>query len=396
LDLCDSDGDVEFRAGLRDWLDDHIPLEWRRPGFWAKVPEHESFLLRREWEASKAKAGWSGVDWPAEYGGRGGTPTQKAIHDEEMGRARAPASVNRPGVVFLAPTVMKIGTEEQKRRIITATLHNEIIWCQGFSEPDAGSDLAALRTRATDDGDAWILNGQKVWTSYGHRADRMFCLARTSPSPSQKPHRGLTMLLFDMSLPGIEVRPIRQLSGSLDFCEVFFTDVRVPKGNVLGEVGEGWNVAMLLLSFERSSAVEKYAQFRPELDDLVQLARGTYRDGSLASSDRLFRQRIGQLVIDLELLYLHALHVLTKVERGEALGAESSVTKLQWSETHQDMGELFADLSGLASMIGEPAAALGISARQQQYLWSRAETIYGGSSQVQRNIIAERLLNLPR
>lgn len=394
MDLSDRESDVEFRAGLRDWLDDHIPLEWRRPGFWARVPEDESFLLRREWEASKAMAGWSGVDWPVAYGGRGGTPTQKAIHDEEMGRVRAPASVNRPGVVFLAPTVMAIGTEEQKRGIITATLHNDIIWCQGFSEPNAGSDLAALATRATDDGDAWILNGQKVWTSYGHRADRMFCLARTSTS--QKPHAGLTMLLFDMSLDGIEVRPIRQLSGSLDFCEVFFTDVRVPKASVLGEVGNGWNVAMLLLSFERSSAVEKYAQFRPELDDLVHMARTTYRDGTLAASDRIFRQRIGQLVIDLELLYLHALHVLTKVERGEALGAESSVTKLHWSETHQDMGELFADLSGLGSMVGEPAAALGISARQQQYLWSRAETIYGGSSQVQRNIIAERLLNLPR
>lgn len=394
MDLSDRESDLEFRSALRDWLEDHIPLEWRSPGFWARVPEDESFLLRREWEASKAMAGWSGVDWPVEYGGRGGTPTQKAIHDEEMGRVRAPASVNRPGVVFLAPTVMAIGTEGQKRGIITATLHNDIIWCQGFSEPNAGSDLAALATRATDDGDAWILNGQKVWTSYGHRADRMFCLARTSAS--QKPHGGLTMLLFDMSLDGIEVRPIRQLSGSLDFCEVFFTDVRVPKASVLGEVGNGWNVAMLLLSFERSSAVEKYAQFRPELDDLVQMARTTYRDGTLASSDRIFRQRIGQLVIDLELLYLHALHVLTKVERGEALGAESSVTKLHWSETHQDMGELFADLSGLGSMVGEPSAALGISARQQQYLWSRAETIYGGSSQVQRNIIAERLLNLPR
>jgi alkylation response protein AidB-like acyl-CoA dehydrogenase len=395
LDLRDSEGDAEFRAGLRDWLEDHVPLEWRPPGFWARVPEAESFRLRREWEASKAEAGWSGVDWPTEYGGRGGTPTQKAIHDEEMGRVRAPASVNRPGVVFLAPTVMAIGTEEQKRRIIKATLHNEIIWCQGFSEPDAGSDLAALRTRATDDGDYWVLNGQKVWTSYGHRADRMFCLARTSSS-AEKPHRGLTMLLFDMSLDGIEVRPIRQLSGSLDFCEVFFTDVRVPKASVLGEVGDGWNAAMLLLSFERSSAVEKYAELRPEHDDLVSKARTTYRDGTLAASDRLFRQRIGQLVIDLELLYLHALHVLTKVERGDVLGAESSVTKLQWSETHQDMGELFADLSGLGSMVGDPATALGISFAQQRYLWSRAETLYGGSSQVQRNIIAERLLNLPR
>lgn len=395
MDLRDSEDDAEFRAGLRDWLEDHVPLEWRPPGFWAHMPEAESFRLRREWEASKAEAGWSGVDWPTEYGGRGGTPTQKAIHDEEMGRVRAPASVNRPGVVFLAPTVMAIGTEEQKRRIIKATLHNEIIWCQGFSEPDAGSDLAALRTRATDDGDYWVLNGQKVWTSYGHRADRMFCLARTSSS-AEKPHRGLTMLVFDMSLDGIEVRPIRQLSGSLDFCEVFFTDVRVPKASVLGEVGDGWNAAMLLLSFERSSAVEKYAEFRPELDDLVSMARTTYRDGALAASDRVFRQRIGQLVIDLELLYLHALHVLTKVERGDVLGAESSVTKLQWSETHQDMGELFADLSGLGSMVGDPATALGISFAQQRYLWSRAETLYGGSSQVQRNIIAERLLNLPR
>lgn len=395
MDIRDREADAEFRGRLREWLETNLPQEWRRPEFWSRVSEDESFDLRRGWEAQKAQAGWSGIDWPREYGGYGGTPVQKAIHDEELGRVRAPASVNRPGLVFFAPTVMAIGTEEQKRDLVRPILMTEVMWCQGFSEPEAGSDLAGLRTSAEDDGDHWVLNGQKIWTSNARYADKMFCLARTSRE--DKPHRGISMLLFDMDLPGIDVRPIRQISGGRDFGEVFFTDVRVPKDSVLGPVGDGWNVAMLLLSFERgSSAVEKYAEFRPELEDLVRLAGTLPKEGAVAANDPVVRQRIAQLVIEMEALRLHGLHVLTRVEEGHDLGPESSVTKLQWSETHQDMYELYTDLVGGDSVIGDVTTTLRIRSMQQRWFWSLAETIYGGSSQVQRNIVAERILGLPR
>jgi alkylation response protein AidB-like acyl-CoA dehydrogenase len=290
---------------------------------------------------------------------------------------------------------MAIGTDDQKRAMIGPILSGDVIWCQGFSEPGAGSDLAALKTRAVDNGDAWIVNGQKVWTSNARYADKMFCLARTSTE--DRPHRGITMLLIDMNSPGVEVRPLKQISGALDFGEVFLTDVRVPKVSVVGQVGDGWNVAMLLLSYERgSSAVEKYHQFRPELDDLVQLAKTTIRGEEAAASDPLVRQRIAQSYIELEVLRLHSLHVLTKVQRNEDLGPESSITKLQWSETHQDLYEVAVDVLGEASLLGDESATLGLTPIQHRYLWSRAGTIYGGSSQVQRNIIAERVLGLPR
>ena len=395
MDLTYSPEEQQFRREFRDWLDANLPAEWRRKDHWARLTEDESFRRRRAWEAAKAAAGWSGIDWPKEYGGYGGTAVQKAIHDEEIGLARAPASVNRLGSVFLAPTVMAIGTEEQKREMIPPILSCDVIWCQGFSEPDAGSDLAGVRTRASDEGDHWLLNGQKVWTSNAAYGDKMFCLARTSPD--ERRQKGLTMLLFDMDLPGVEVRPITEMSGAADFGEVFFTDVRVPKDGVLGEVGQGWSVAMLLLSFERgSSAVEKYHEFRPEFAELLELARSPLRSTGAARHTPVLRQRIAQVYIELELLRLHSLHVLTKVEQGADLGAESSLTKLQWSETHQDMCEVAMDLLGDESQVGSTETRLRMSPLQQTYIRSRSETIYGGSSQVQRNIVAERILGLPR
>jgi alkylation response protein AidB-like acyl-CoA dehydrogenase len=395
MDLTYTDAEDLFRRDFRSWLDANLPQEWRSKEYWARLTEDDSFAQRRAFEAGKAKAGWSGIDWPREYGGYGGTPVQKAIHDEEMGLARAPASVNRLGLVFLAPTIMAIGTEQQKRDLIPSILSCDVIWCQGFSEPGAGSDLAAISTRATDEGDHWLLNGQKVWTSNARFGDKMFCLARTSREESRQ--RGLTMLLFEMDLPGVEVRPITEMSGAQDFGEVFFTDVRVPKDGVLGEIGQGWSVAMLLLSFERgSSAVEKYHEFRPEFEDLLALARSPFTPGGAPRHDAVSRQRIAHVYAELELLRLHSLYVLTKVEQGVDLGVESSLTKLQWSETHQDMWEVAMDLLGEESQVGSSETRLGVTPFQQAYLRSRAETIYGGSSQVQRNIIAERILNLPR
>ena len=394
MDLRYTEADEHFRTELRAWLDQSVPAAWRAPGYWSAVPAEEGFERRRAWEADKAAAGFSGIDWPVEFGGRGGTPAQKAIHDEELARIGAPTTVNALGLAFLAPTVMKIGTDEQKRQIIGPLLRNEVIWCQGFSEPDAGSDLAAIRTRGVREGDAYVVNGQKIWTSNALHADRMFALVRTHPG--ERKHQGLSMLLIDLHSPGVEVRPLRQLSGALDFGEVFLTDVRVPADAVLGSPGEGWAVAMLLLSFERgSSAMGQYTAFRRELDQVIELARRTERGGRPAIEDPSVRQRIAKLHTELELLRLHSLHVLTQVEKGRALGATSSLTKLQWSQTHQDLGDLFTEVAGADHQLtdGTDAAAYGL---QRAFLWSRSETIWGGSSEIQRGIVAEQLLGLPR
>jgi alkylation response protein AidB-like acyl-CoA dehydrogenase len=293
---------------------------------------------------------------------------------------------------------MAIGTEEQKREIIGPLLRNEVMWCQGFSEPGAGSDLAALSTRAVQVGDEFVINGQKVWTSRAIHADRMFALVRTSDEG--KKHRGITMVLLDMHQPGVEVRPLKTMTGKAHFCEVFFTDARVPVDQVLGEVGGGWGVAMLLLSFERgSSAMGQYTTFRRELDEIIAVARRPGPGGRAAAQDPVIRQKIAQQVIELELLKLHSLHVLTKVERGEELGFESSMTKLQWSETHQDIGELAADVhgpDGLTVRSTDGSTGQELFPWQESALWSRSETIWGGSSQVQRNIVAEHVLGLPR
>jgi len=396
MDLSYSPADEAFRADFRSWLADNLPTEWRHPGFWREIDADEAFGMRRAWEAGKAEAGFAGIQWPVEYGGRGGTPAQRAIYDEEMAAHRAPSTVNSLGLTFLAPTVMVLGTDEQKRAIIKPLLHNDVIWCQGFSEPNAGSDLAAVQLRAEADGEDYLLNGQKIWTSNALHADKMFALVRTSVE--DKRHRGITMLLVDLKdaaggyVPGVDVRPLKQMSGALDFGEVFFTDVRVPRANVLGDEGGGWDVAMLLLSFERgASAMGQYAAFRRELEDIVEVARALGRD-----DDPLLRQRIAAQVIELEALKYHSLSILTQVEQGNELGAASSITKLQWSETHQDIGELFTDVAGLSHQIARPRPDLDLRALQQSFMWSRSETIWGGSSQVQRTIVAERVLGLPR
>lgn len=391
MDLSFSDADEQFRSELRGWLDTSLPPDWRDGSVFGGKTDDEAFDLRRGWEADKAKAGWAGIAWPTEYGGRGGTPTQKAIYDEELARAKAPHTVNPLGLTFLAPTVMVYGTEEQKKQIIRPLLFNEVIWCQGFSEPGAGSDLAALSTRAEDHGDHWLVNGQKVWTTNAVHGDMIFALCRTNPDASR--HAGISMLLIDMHAEGVEARPLQQMTGAKEFGEVFFTDVRVPKENVLGPVDKGWEVAMVLLSFERgSSALGQYTSFRGELDDITRYAANRQRFGAPAIDDPVLRQKLASSLVELELLRLHSLSILTKVEQGVELGAESSVTKLQWSETHQDLGEVFLDV---AELEGQEVHG-GLSPLQDAALWSRSETIWGGSSQVQRNVVAERVLGLPR
>jgi alkylation response protein AidB-like acyl-CoA dehydrogenase len=390
VDLTYPPAAEEFRAELRAWLAANIPAAWAAPGFWGSLGEDEAFELRRDWERRKALAGFGGIDWPVEYGGRGGTPAMAAIADEELVRARAPRSVNTVGLTFLVPTVMAVGTPEQKAEIIGPMLRNEVIWCQGFSEPEAGSDLASLRTRAEPDGDTLVVNGQKVWTTFAGQGDRIFALVRTEAGSSR--HRGLSLLLVDMHAPGVEVRPIRQLSGVSEFGEVFFTDVRVPARDCLGGLGNGWATAMLLLSFERGgSAIGQYTAFRRAYDQIVEVARALGRD-----DDPVLRERLAMRLVEIECLRYHALHVLTEVERGNDLGAASSVTKLQWSAAYQGLFETFDEVLGPDAALTRPLPDLDLTDLRRESFWTRSVTIWGGSSQVQRSIVAERVLGLPR
>jgi alkylation response protein AidB-like acyl-CoA dehydrogenase len=299
--------------------------------------------------------------------------------------------VNLLGLTLLAPTVMAFGTQRQKEEILRPILFNDIIWCQGFSEPEAGSDLAGLACRAEDHGDHWLVNGQKTWTTNVTYADRMFALCRTDPSSRR--HAGISMILIDLHSDGVEVRPIAQLTGESGFGEVFFTDVAVPKEAVLGPPNEGWRVAMALLSSERGgSALGRYASFRVELEEIACLASGRERFGVSAELDPVLRQKFGALFAELELLRLHALHLLTQVELGADIDAEASVTKLQWSELHRDIGDLLFDVAELdGQLVGGELSRL-----QETALRARSGTIWGGTSQIQRNLVAERILGLPR
>jgi len=398
VDLTHTSAEEEFRDELRAYLAKSIPAQWREPGFWGGLGSDEAFALRRDWERDKALAGFAGIAWPVEYGGRGGTPGMKAIYDEEMARARAPESANGLGLAFLAPTVMLLGTDEQKKEIIGPLVRNEVIWCQGFSEPGAGSDLAALRTSAVQEGDEFVVNGQKVWTTQAMHGDKIFALVRTGEGASR--HDGISMLLMDMHQPGVEARPLKQMSGESEFGEVFFTDARVPVTDVLGGVGNGWRTAMLLLSFERgASAIGQYTSFRRMLDSIVDVAREIPRDGATAAQDPVLRQELARQLVELECLRYHSFHILSEVEKGHDLGFEASMTKLQWSETFQDMWEVFDDVLGPQATVRRPLRGqpeFDLTAMQTMAMWSRSVTIWGGSSQVQRNIVAERVLGLPR
>ncbi|MFP5023237.1 acyl-CoA dehydrogenase family protein [Pseudonocardia phyllosphaerae] len=390
MDLTFTPAEEEFRADLRAWLTANIPEEWTRPGFWESLDDDESFRLRRDWERDKADAGFAGIQWPVEYGGRGGTPGMKAIYDEEMVRARAPRTVNPLGLTFLAPTVMAIGTDAQKKDIIRPMLRNEVIWCQGFSEPGAGSDLAALSTKGVRDGDDFVVNGQKVWTTNAVHGDKIFTLVRTEPGTAK--HRGISMLLIDMDQPGVTARPLKQMSGASEFGEVFFDDARVPATDCLGEIGDGWRTAMLLLSFERgASGISQYTEFRRQYDEIAEVAKKLGRD-----TDPVIRGELARVLTELECLKLHSMHVLTQVEQGRDLGFEASMTKLQWSEAFQDLWEVYDQILGEYATLDTLPDGTDLQPLHAQAMWSRSVTIWGGSSQVQRNITAERVLGLPR
>ncbi len=382
--------DEEFRGRLRQWLTEN--LTGRFAGLrCAGGPgrEHEAHAERVAWNRHLAAAGWTCLGWPAEYGGQGATFPQQVIFHEEYARSGAPARVGYLGEELLGPTLIALGTPEQRQRFLPPIAAAAELWCQGYSEPGAGSDLAAVSTTAVLDGDEWVITGQKVWTSLAQVADWCFVLARTEPGSRRS--QGLSYLLVPMRQAAITVRPIRQLTGTAEFNEVFFDGARTERGLVVGEAGDGWQVAQATLAIERGVAtLGQQVGFRRELDALVDLARG-----GPAAADPVLRDKIVRAWIGLEVMQAYALGTLENAGAAGASGAAASVTKLLWSRWHKGLGELAMEVLGASSMVAR-GAPYDLDDWQRLFLFSRADTIYGGSDEIQLNIIAERALGLPR
>jgi alkylation response protein AidB-like acyl-CoA dehydrogenase len=384
MDFRFSAADEAFRAEFRAWLAANLVGEFAElGGRGGPGGEHEGFEVRLAWERRLAAGGWTCVGWPAEYGGRGASLSQQVAFHEEYVRANAPVRVGHIGENLLGPTLIAFGTQEQQSRFLPPIVRGEQLWCQGYSEPNAGSDLAGVRTRAVLDGDDWVITGQKVWTSLAHVADWCFVLARTDPGSAR--HHGLTYLLCPMRQPGVDVRPIRQLTGTSEFNEVFFDGARTASGNVVGVPGDGWRVAMGTLSFERGVAtLGQQIAFSRELARIVDVARA---NGAIA--DPVLRDRLTGAWVGLQVMRCHALRTLGTEGHG------ASVTKLYWSTWHQRLGELAMEVLGADGTVaaGWPYE---LDDGQRLFLFTRADTIYGGSNEIQRNVIAERILGLPR
>jgi len=389
MDLRFSPEDEQYRQKLRAWLEAHVPKE-------APPKDQDAeFAYRRAWQRELYAGGLVGINWPKEYGGQGATLIQQAIYAQEMARARAPQPANGLGISIVGPALMHHGTEEQKKRFIPKILNADEIWCQGFSEPNSGSDLASLQTKAVLDGDDFVVNGQKIWTSMGQYADWCILLVRTDPSAPK--HRGISFLLVDMQSPGITVRPLKQITGNSEFNETFFDNVRVPKQNLVGELNEGWRVAMTTLTYERGiSSLATQVRIKQQLDTMVEYARTTRRNGHTLSQDPVFRQSLATAYIRVEIMVLNLYRGITSRMRGQPPGPEASLDKLYWSEMDKWMQELGMELQGPYSQLMHDSKHAIPGDWQYSFLRSRAGTIYSGTSEIQKNIIGERVLGLPR
>jgi len=377
MDLTFSEPELAFRDELRAWFADHDA------GHEPDGDEDAHYAWRRDFQRELADGGWAAVHWPTEYGGRGATLTQSAIFFEELGRSGAPLPANVLGLLLAGPTIMTWGTPEQKDRYLTPILTAEEVWCQGFSEPDAGSDLASLKTRAVKDGDDWVITGQKVWTSAAQYSKWCMLVARTDSEAAK--HKGLTYFLMDMEQEAVQVRPLRQITGESEFNELFIDGARIPGENVLGGVGNGWKVALTTLMNERSGlGFFLQIRLRQLLDRLIEeaAARGLLDDPVIAD-------RLGELHLKAEVLRLTALRGLTAIEKYGQPGPEGSLTKWMWSETNQQMAQFAADLLG-------PSALVAGSPWAYELLRARGNSIEGGTTEVLKNIVAERVLGLPK
>ena len=394
MDFRDTPEEAAFREQLRTWLAENIPEGWGQPGH--EEPQGAARLKWfRDWSGKLYEAGFVGLTWPKAYGGYEQPITHQVIALEEFARSGAPEHMNVIGVGMAGPTIIAHGTEEQKQRFVKRILTCEDIWCQGFSEPGSGSDLASLSTRAVKDGGEWVINGQKVWSSFAHAAD--FCILVTRTDPDAPRHQGLTYFLLDMKLPGVEVRPLKQITGDSEFNEIFFSDVRVPDSAVIGGEGNGWNVAITTLMNERSSlGVALTVRMEVALRRLVELARSTKRNGATAADDPVIRDKIGELWSELQALRFTNYRSFSKFLQTGMPGPEGSTAKLVWSEGNQRLTKLALEIEGPYAMLsgGEHAVEDGYWQRWQ--LRSRGNTIEGGTSEILRNIIAERVLGLPK
>ncbi|MGY5205027.1 acyl-CoA dehydrogenase family protein [Nocardia gipuzkoensis] len=379
--------DERFAADVREWLEENLNGEFRElRGLGGPGREHEAFDERLAWDRHLAAAGWTCLGWPKEYGGRAATVRQQVIFHEEYAKANAPARVSHVGEELLGPTLLAFGTRAQKDRFLPGIRNVSELWCQGYSEPGAGSDLAAITTAAHLDGDEWSINGQKIWTSLAHVADWCFVVARTERGSAR--HKGLSYLLVPMKQPGIDVRPIIQLTGTSEFNEVFFDNARTAADLVVGEPGDGWRIAMGTLTFERGiSTLGQQIRFARELADIEALARRTG-----AADDPLIADRIDRAWVGLRVLRAHAMCTMEGAGVDDGAG-QASVGKLLWANWHRGLGELAMAVLGARGLV---AGEDDLNEWQRLYLFTRADTIYGGSNEVQRNIIAERVLGLPR
>jgi len=376
-----------FRTEFRAWLDANVTDELRAIGQSLSAERDSAELaVRLAFNRALADARYAAIAWPEEYGGRGAGVMEQVVWAEEMDRAEAPGPINVLGIPNVAPAIMTYGTEEQKHALLPPMLRGDDIWCQGFSEPDAGSDLASLRTSAVRDGDDWIVTGQKIWTTLGHLASWCELLVRSDPDVPK--HKGITCLLVDMMLPGITVRPLVTITGAHEFNEVFFDEVRVPVASTLGPVNEGWRVAMTTLSHERGGVAKLHLGTRRKVQRLFELARGTpVGDGRMAADDPVLRQELARVYLEAELLKLVSDRAISGELHGRTLGPESSIAKLVWSETEQHLADVAAAVLG-------PDAGSGPWGTDR--VGVRSHTIAGGTTQVNKNIIAQRVLGLPR
>jgi alkylation response protein AidB-like acyl-CoA dehydrogenase len=395
----------EFRQEIRTWLETNLPKGWGQPGFEMSAEERKAF--NETWPSKLFEGGWICATWPTEYGGKGLTTMQGVVLSEEFARMKAPLRADFFGDTLVGPTLLQWGTEEQKKEFLPNILNGKTRWCQGFSEPNSGSDLASLKTTAVLDGDEWVINGQKVWTTGGHHADYCFLLTRTDPDATK--HKGISYLLVPMRQEGVEVRGIVQPDGTAEFCEVFFTDARCPKDNVVGGVNNGWKVANSTLAFERGmSATTGYRRFEEEYRLMKQTAT---ENGSIEHEG--VRQRLMRYYTKIQILRINGLRSLTATLNGSkdlgvmALGATN---KMFWSEMHKEAMELALDIFGAESMLVDAGASASwpgvarerrrsgypVSPMMSAFFFSRSETIWGGTSQIQRNIVSERVLGLPK
>jgi alkylation response protein AidB-like acyl-CoA dehydrogenase len=389
VDLTLSPSEQAFSDELRAWLEANHPGD-------PPSDDKEAFEFSRRWQRKLHEGGYAGLSWPKEYGGRGATLLEQAIFYEELVRAKAPRVANVLGLVMGGPVVITHGTEEQKKRYLEPILSAEEIWCQGFSEPDAGSDLASLKTRAVKQNGEWVVTGQKVWTTLAHEAKWCMLVARTDPDAPK--HQGLTYFLMDMEQDGVEVKPLVQITGEAEFNEIFMEEARIPDENVIGGVGNGWAVAITTLMNERAGlAFAAQAALQLAMRKVIDLAGSTVRNGKTALEDPIVREELAQLFIESEIFRVTNYRGLTKIMKNGVPGPEGSLGKWQWAEVNQRLMELAFEIEGpYAQFSADSSHAIDNGEWQYQFLRTRANSIEGGTTEILKNIVAERVLGLPK